>query len=165
MDILITLTPVILIGVLLLFWITMLVHAVRSRIQNKLLWVLLLIFTNVLGGIIYYAVIYRKVAKINKSLIKFLSVGALILVAIILISIFTESRRQSPKIEEVSFTKVTDYNTAGQIKRIEVKGDELTVTLKDASKPTLHSKKPPGTSLYDHGISPEEIEVIIKPTR
>lgn len=43
----------------LVFWIVMLVHAIRHDIKDKPLWIILLLLTGWLGGIIYYFVIRR----------------------------------------------------------------------------------------------------------
>ncbi|HEX8762428.1 MAG TPA: PLDc N-terminal domain-containing protein [Candidatus Saccharimonadales bacterium] len=63
MDILLTLLPVFMIGGLFVLWTAMLVHAVKSKIPSKLLWVVVLILTSVIGAPVYFFVVYRKTAK------------------------------------------------------------------------------------------------------
>lgn len=42
------------------FWIMMIVHAATHPIENRAIWVLLLIFTGIIGAIVYYFVVKRK---------------------------------------------------------------------------------------------------------
>lgn len=37
-----------------IFWISMLIDAIKYQHENKMLWVLLIVFTNGLGAILYY---------------------------------------------------------------------------------------------------------------
>lgn len=39
---------------LLIFWIKMLLHAIRNQKENKVVWVLVIIFLQILGALIYY---------------------------------------------------------------------------------------------------------------
>ncbi len=51
---------------LFIFWILMLVDAVQRKFKgpnDKLVWVLVLIFLNLIGAIIYYFVVYSKVKR------------------------------------------------------------------------------------------------------
>ncbi|MBX4200436.1 PLD nuclease N-terminal domain-containing protein [Candidatus Parcubacteria bacterium] len=42
------------------FWIMMLVHAIKHPIEHKPLWILVMIFAGVLGAIIYYFAVKRQ---------------------------------------------------------------------------------------------------------
>lgn len=42
-----------------IFWIMMLVHAVKNPIENKVLWLLLILLTGVIGAIVYYFAVKR----------------------------------------------------------------------------------------------------------
>ena len=42
------------------FWIMMIVHAVRHQIDNKGIWIFVLIFTGIVGALIYYFSVKRK---------------------------------------------------------------------------------------------------------
>ena len=46
------------------FWIWMLIDAIKNQKDNKLMWVLLIIFLNALGAIIYYFSQKRTRAKV-----------------------------------------------------------------------------------------------------
>jgi len=43
-----------------IFWLIMLIHALSKPIENKALWVILLIVLNPLGAILYYFLVKRK---------------------------------------------------------------------------------------------------------
>jgi hypothetical protein len=42
------------------FWIMMIVHAARHPINNKGIWIVVMIFTGIIGAIIYYFAVKRK---------------------------------------------------------------------------------------------------------
>jgi len=42
------------------FWIVMLVHAASHPIENQAMWIILMVFTGVLGAIIYFFVVKQK---------------------------------------------------------------------------------------------------------
>ncbi|OGH73707.1 MAG: hypothetical protein A2921_03720 [Candidatus Magasanikbacteria bacterium RIFCSPLOWO2_01_FULL_43_20b] len=46
-----------------IFWIVMLVHAASHPVENKAMWIILMVFTGVIGSLIYYFVVKRKFAK------------------------------------------------------------------------------------------------------
>jgi len=49
-----------LIGILaFIFWIMMLVHAIKYPIDNKALWLLLILLTGIIGAIVYYFAVKR----------------------------------------------------------------------------------------------------------
>ena len=43
-----------------LFWLRMLIHAAKSTNPNKVVWIILIVLTQVLGAVIYYFVVKRK---------------------------------------------------------------------------------------------------------
>lgn len=45
------------------FWIIMLIHAASKPIENKALWILIIVFAGLLGSIIYYFVVKRNFDK------------------------------------------------------------------------------------------------------
>lgn len=45
------------------FWIMMLVHAAKYDIKDKVVWILVIVFTGIVGAIIYYFVIKRDFDK------------------------------------------------------------------------------------------------------
>lgn len=161
MDLLVTLLPVLLLGGPFFLWIAMLVHVVKHDIPNKILWILILIITNIVGGPIYYFAVYRKREKNNGLMKRTFVFGAAALVVIASIAIFTLPPKSAHKVEEIPINKVVDYGINKKIKRIEVRGDELLITKKGETSPSLRSKKPAGTSIHDHGINLEDVEISI----
>jgi hypothetical protein len=45
---------------LVIFWTMMLVHAINSKIENKLMWILAIVFTGLVGAGLYYFIVKRK---------------------------------------------------------------------------------------------------------
>jgi hypothetical protein len=48
------------------FWVMMLIHAIKNQGENKVVWILVLIFTSGLGAIIYYFMEKRPMDKVKK---------------------------------------------------------------------------------------------------
>lgn len=42
------------------FWIMMIVHAASHEVDNKAMWIILMIFTGIIGALIYYFAVKRK---------------------------------------------------------------------------------------------------------
>ena len=45
---------------LTIFWVLMLVHVATNKNENQLMWVLIIIFTGIVGALIYYFVVIQK---------------------------------------------------------------------------------------------------------
>lgn len=45
------------------FWIMMIVHAATHDIKDKAMWIILMIFTGIIGALIYYFVVKRELKK------------------------------------------------------------------------------------------------------
>jgi hypothetical protein len=45
------------------FWIMMIVHAATHDIENKAMWIILMVFTGIVGALIYYFAVKRKFNK------------------------------------------------------------------------------------------------------
>lgn len=54
---------VLLLIALFVFWIMMLVHVIRHPIQNKPLWILVILIGQGLGAIVYYFAVKRKMSE------------------------------------------------------------------------------------------------------
>jgi len=52
-----------------IFWLMMVIHAASNPIENKALWIIVLIFTGVFGAIIYYFAVKRKFSKAGAPLV------------------------------------------------------------------------------------------------
>jgi len=48
-----------------IFWIMMLVHAIKYPIENKVLWLLLILLTGIIGSIVYYFAVKRHYGKMG----------------------------------------------------------------------------------------------------
>ncbi len=44
-------------------WLMMLIHAATKPIENKAMWIIILIFTGIFGAIVYYFMVKRKFGK------------------------------------------------------------------------------------------------------
>lgn len=47
-----------------IFWLMMLIHAIRNPIKSKAVWMLLLLLTGIIGAIVYYFAVKRKLNKV-----------------------------------------------------------------------------------------------------
>ncbi len=47
-----------------IFWLMMLIHAATHPINNKALWIVVLVFTGIIGAILYYFLVKRSFNKI-----------------------------------------------------------------------------------------------------
>ena len=43
-----------------IFWLVMLIHAISKPVENKAMWVVVLVFTGIIGAILYYFMVKRK---------------------------------------------------------------------------------------------------------
>ncbi|MEI7632217.1 MAG: ATP-dependent zinc metalloprotease FtsH [bacterium] len=67
----------------------------------------------------------------------------------------------SQSLKDVAFSQVVSRANSGEIKKIQVKGDELTITKKDESKPSEKSRKEAGSSIYEQGLTNRDVEVSV----
>jgi predicted neutral ceramidase superfamily lipid hydrolase len=44
----------------IVFWIMMIVHLSKNDVKDKVMWIILIIFTGIIGALIYYFVVKRK---------------------------------------------------------------------------------------------------------
>lgn len=72
------------------------------------------------------------------------------------------SLNTTEKLTEVPFSQVITRANNGEIKKIAVKGDELTITVKDQEKPTERSRKESGSSIYEQGLTNRDVEVSVE---
>ncbi len=81
-------------------------------------------------------------------------VGAVLVVAILVVISLPTTRT-----ENVSLSQVVEETKKGQIERIEVDGDKLTATLKDANAPKQVTYKERSASLSDYGIDASKVTI------
>lgn len=74
------------------------------------------------------------------------------------------SLNQPNTLKSVAYSDVIKRANSGEIQRIEISGDELTVTPKGENKPTEKSRKEAGSSIYEQGLNKDaNVEVDNKP--
>jgi cell division protease FtsH len=87
-------------------------------------------------------------------------IALLILFGLIIFSTFN----QVSKLNEVSFSDVVRRANAGELKKIEIAGSDLTITKKDEDKASEKSRKEDGSSIYEQGLNTDApVEVVNKP--
>jgi cell division protease FtsH len=91
----------------------------------------------------------------------FRNVGFIALLILFGLIIFA-AYAQPSTLKTVPFTQVVNEANDGQYQKIEVKGNELTITKKGEEKPTLKSFKDPAASLKEEGIETGNVEVSYK---
>lgn len=79
---------------------------------------------------------------------------------VVLGSLLAYANYSEPKIAQVNISKMIDQANQDQIDKIEVNGDQLTITLKDSTKEEV--TKEPNTNLKDYGIDYNKIKVEAK---
>ncbi|QQG50999.1 MAG: ATP-dependent zinc metalloprotease FtsH [Candidatus Saccharibacteria bacterium] len=84
-----------------------------------------------------------------------------ILVFIVLATIAIFSPQSTLK--EVSISDVINRANSGQIKKLEIQGDDVKVTVKDQDKATEKSVKESSSSIYEQGLQQGKTEVSILP--
>ncbi len=92
----------------------------------------------------------------------FKNFGFIALVILIGLVIFAAMGQQS-NLKETAFSDVIHRANNGEIKQIIVKGDSLEITKKNEDKPSEKSRKEPGSSIYEQGLTNREVEVVVKP--
>ena len=51
----------------LVFWILMIIHATKYNVDDKAMWIILMIFTGFIGALVYYFVVKRKYVEPTSS--------------------------------------------------------------------------------------------------
>lgn len=70
---------------------------------------------------------------------------------------------QPASTKTIPLTEVVQQSNEGKYSKIEVGGNELMITEKGESEPSLKSYKDPNTSLQDEGLKTDKVEVSFKP--
>lgn len=165
MEIILSFVPVLLVGGILFQWVAMLVHAVQNDIPNKPLWILVIVLAGVIiGPTIYYFAVYRthndkKQSKLTRKQFGFIALGICLVTGIVLSSTIP----QPANLKEVALSSVIARANKGEIKRVEIKGQELKITKKGDRQPSEQSRKESGSSLYEQGLKPDApVDIVIK---
>jgi cell division protease FtsH len=89
----------------------------------------------------------------NVGFIAFLILFGLVVIA---------SMNQSPELDSVPLSEVVQRANSGEISRIEIKGNELTVTEKGEEEPTITSVKETGT-IFEQGLEQDVEGLVVDP--
>ena len=84
-------------------------------------------------------------------------IGVLLLLAVMAVVSLPQ-----PKTEQVTLSQMIEEATSGKLDRIEIEGDKLTATPKDASAPRQVTTKEDGANLRDYGIDYKKVTVDTK---
>lgn len=89
----------------------------------------------------------------------------IIILAIVLLlaAVFMVNGTKKPKTENVSISKVSEEVAAGNVEKIQVEGDKVTVTLKDDKAPQQIAYKETSANLKDYGIDSAKVTIEPKP--
>lgn len=69
---------------------------------------------------------------------------------------FTSYTQPAEELQSVPFSEVITKANNGELKEIEISGNDLTVTVVGDEEPTLESLKEPGSSIYEQGLERNE---------
>ncbi len=95
----------------------------------------------------------------RKSFKNFGFVALIILIGLVIFA----ALGQPTTLKDVAFSDVISRANAGEIKEIEIKGNDLTVIKKGEDKPTEKSHKEAGSSIYEQGLTNRDVTVDVKP--
>lgn len=83
---------------------------------------------------------------------------------IVLVALITYAAYHQPStLQEIPISQAVKAANAGDYKKIEVSGDQLSITKKDDSKPTLKAFMEQNATIKDEGINTSKVEISVKP--
>lgn len=91
----------------------------------------------------------------------FKNVGFVALVILIGLVIYA-AYNQPEKLDTIPFSQVISQANEGDIKSIDVKGDELKITKQGEDQPSATSRKESGSSIYEQGLTNRDVEVTVE---
>jgi len=87
----------------------------------------------------------------------------ILVIVLLLAAVFMVNNGKKDKVEQVSISKVSEEVKAGEVEKIEVEGDKVTVTLKDNKAPQQVAYKETSANLSDYGIDSAKVTIEPKP--
>src|SRR6266542_2891088 len=66
-------------------------------------------------------------------------------------------------LKDVQFSDVIKHSNSGEVSKLEIQGNDIKITPKGQEKPTEHSVKEGGSSIYEQGLKQDATEVTIVP--
>ncbi len=103
-----------------------------------------------------------KPAVDGKNRKSFKNVGFITLLVLIGLIVVASMGKTTP-LKSVAFSDVIRRANAGQIQQITIQGNDLQVTKKGESSANEKSRKEPGSSIYEQGLSNRDVVVEVKP--
>ncbi len=108
----------------------------------------------------------RKKFKVNKNggdnnKNRFKSAGFIAILILFGLILFTAFNQPST-LKDVSFSNVIERANNGEIKKIQIKGEELEITPKGQDKATERSRKEAGSSIFEQGLKQGKTEVNVE---
>ena len=103
-----------------------------------------------------------KPAVDGKNRKSFKNVGFITLLVLIGLIVVASMGKTAP-LKSVAFSDVIRRANAGQIQQITIQGNDLQVTKKGESAANEKSRKEPGSSIYEQGLSNRDVVVEVKP--
>ena len=103
-----------------------------------------------------------KPAVDGKNRKSFKNVGFITLLVLIGLIVVASMGKTAP-LKSVPFSDVIRRANAGQIQQITIQGNDLQVTKKGESSANEKSRKEPGSSIYEQGLSNRDVVVEVKP--
>jgi cell division protease FtsH len=94
----------------------------------------------------------------KRNLRSLIFVGLLVLFGFIA---FSSYNSPTEELESVPFSEVINRANQGEISRIEVEENKLTITESGNEEPTQESRKEAGSSLYEQGLENRDVEVVV----
>jgi len=87
----------------------------------------------------------------------------ILILVLLLAAVFMVNNNNKEKVENVSISKVSEEVKAGQVEKLEVEGDKVTVTLKDDKAPQQVAYKETSANLKDYDIDSAKVTIEPKP--
>jgi cell division protease FtsH len=97
--------------------------------------------------------------KNNKNKIKNVIFGVIVFFFAMLV---VAGFNQPSTLESVPLNDVINRANNGEVQKIEVKGDQLTITKKGEDQPSQESRKESGSSLYEQGLENRDVQLSIE---
>ena len=91
----------------------------------------------------------------------FKNIGFIVLIILAGLIIFAAYNKPST-LKSVAFSDVINRANKGEIQKIEITGNSMTITKKGESEPTEQSRKEAGSSIYEQGLENRDVEVVNK---
>jgi cell division protease FtsH len=87
----------------------------------------------------------------------------ILVIVLLLAAVFMVNNTKKDKVENVSISKVSEEVKAGQVEKLEVEGDKVTVTLKDDKAAQQVAYKETSANLKDYDIDSAKVTIEPKP--